>query len=155
MGHPGPPRQSIVTIATISAPDVNRNESRMTAAKRDLHTEQGATFRLGFTWAHDGPIVNGEVTPGAPYWTDPAGITAAMQIRAQIKTPALVDATTENEMITLGPDGRVDILLLPSQTDALDVPHGFYDLEIQLNPIDRPRVLQGQVFNDLNVTRST
>lgn len=136
----------------------------MTAQKRDLYIEQGATFDWGFTWYRalldvDGkPVLdaNGNIQPGDPY--DLTGAKARMQIRKKAGDPVLVEATTESPTgspaITLGgATGRVDIKLTAAMTDTLDIKTGAYDFEVEFPDGDVRRLWQGAVTVDPNVTR--
>lgn len=126
----------------------------MTAVVRPIYIEQGATFTMGFNWHRDGALdANGNPTPGVPY--DLTGASARMQIRKTVtSTPPLIDATTENGLITLGTtDGRVDVVLSDADTDTLTVKSAVYDFEIKLADDTVHRLLQGAVTISLNVTR--
>lgn len=102
----------------------------MTAVKRNLYIEQGATFVLHFQWCAT-TEVDGEQVPGDPH--DLTGWKARMQLRVRPGSDVLVDATTENERIVLGavyddpaadPDptnGRIEIRLSDEDTQALTV----------------------------------
>jgi len=126
----------------------------MPAVVKPLFMEQGATFTMGFNW-YMGPEVEG----GDPIPYDVVGKSARMQIRQKITSPVLVEASTENGRITLGPDGRVDIRLRAGDTMLLTTRAAVYDLEIVLDPRpeydDVRRVLKGPVTIDPNVTRET
>lgn len=138
----------------------------MTAQKRDLYIEQGATFDWGFTWYRalvdgDGnPILdaNGKVQPGQPY--DLTSAKARMQIRKKAGDPVLIEATTESPtgspaIVLGGATGRIDIKLTAAMTDALDIKTGAYDLEVEFADGDVRRLFQGGVTVDPNVTRVT
>lgn len=124
----------------------------MTAVKRALYIEQGATFMLGFVWYSSGTVVGGEVVDGVPVQFLP-GTEAVMQIRQSPSKPVLLEASTTNGLITLGViPGRVDIVISAEDTAKLTVTTALYDLEIQLAPELRVRVLQGGVTIDPNIT---
>lgn len=137
----------------------------MTAAQRDIYIEAGATFRSGFTWHRAGPPDSrGRPTPGEPY--DLTGWSARMQVRQAIDSPAVLTATTTNQMIVFGRDpadpsaavdltnGRVDIVLTDEQTLVLNpLTTGRYDLLMEDPQGARYRLLQGSVTIDPGVTR--
>lgn len=135
----------------------------MTAVKKDIYIEQGATFILHFQWCEQGPIVNGEATVGDPY--DLTGWKARMQARKDQQSPAIIDATTENGKIVLGaipgdwdatPDltnGRIELRLTDEDTDLLSLKTAKYDLEVE-DPEGRVfRMLQGVITVDPNITQ--
>lgn len=135
----------------------------MTAAPKDLYVEQGATFFLGFTWHRQGPVVDGQVTPGDPY--DLTGCTARMQVRRTQHGDVLVSATSLDTgdgagRIKLGAEtGRIEITLTDEDTDLMTAKQAYYDLEIEWpqQPGElRPRVdrlLKGMVQVDPNITQ--
>lgn len=135
----------------------------MPAVQRDLYIEQGATFILHFQWCHQGPVVDGIVTPGDPY--DLTGWSARMEIRkGQHETPK-VSATTVNGKIHLGAipgdwdatlvptNGRIEIRLTDEDTDLLDIKTLKYDLEAEDPDGNVFRLLQGGVTVDPNITQ--
>lgn len=135
----------------------------MPAINKPLYIEQGATFILAFTWCQQGPVVDGEVTPGDPY--DLTDCIARMQIRRRQGDPALVTATSlstgegADRIAIDGPNGRVVITLTDEDTDLLIHRSNIYDLEVEwpIQPGElAPRVdrlLQGDVTVDPNVTQ--
>lgn len=121
----------------------------MTAVQRELFMEQGAIFTTGFNWYRADATDN--TKPGDPY--DVVGKVARMQVRQRLGSPVLVDASTSNGMITLGPNGRVDIRIPGTATQALNVTKCVYDLEIDLDDQgDTRRLMEGPVSVSLNVT---
>lgn len=124
----------------------------MTAVTRDLAIEQGATFRLAFTWCQSGGV-DGTGTPiaGTPY--DLTGCSARMQIRKSYSTPVLVAIVTDDGITLGGTDGTVTIDISAARTDALNVKTGRYDLEIEFPSGDVYRVLEGAVTVSPNVTK--
>lgn len=135
----------------------------MTAVKRDLYIEQGATYSISFTWySGDDPD-----NPGPPI--DLTGANARMQIRKTLtsSTPLLslvsADVGPVAARIALGGvAGTVVITMTDEDTMLLTSKSAVYDLEIELptnspvTPFDDPvyRILQGKVTVDLNVTRT-
>ena len=121
----------------------------MTAAKRNLYIEQGATFALSFVW-REGTAAE----PGDP--VDLTGCMARMQVRKNLTGPALVDAYSEGTepRITLGGvDGSVRIVLTDEDTSAVDTRSGIYDLEVVMADGTVCRLLQGNVTVSPEVTR--
>lgn len=125
----------------------------MTAVNRPLSLEQGATYRIGFTWRNVGPLdTAGNVTPGDPI--DLSGCTARMQIRRSLRQPVLVYVQSGDGITIDGPNGYVLIELSDEKTDALDIKRGVYDLEVEFPSGDVYRVLEGAITVDRNVTRT-
>jgi hypothetical protein len=125
----------------------------MTAAKRDLYIEQGATFEFSFKWCHAGST---PTTPGVPY--DLTNAIARMQIRKAQKGTLLLDAKSDgvDPEITLGGiTGRITVLLTDQDTDMLAYKVSVYDLEVELASGHVYRLLQGNVTVDPNVTQDT
>lgn len=122
----------------------------MPALKKNLYIEQGATYRLPFTW-HQGTVeVPGPVV-------DLTGMSARMQVRKSLKSPAVITAlsTGLEPRIILGAEtGTILITLTDADTQALDFSCGVYDFEI-VRPFGQgvDRLLQGKVYVDMNVTR--
>lgn len=122
----------------------------MTAVKRALYIEQGATFTLGFNWYRESLTVPG--TAGDPY--DLTGCIVRMQIRKTQQGDMLVDATTVNGKITLDPLlGRIDVKLADIDTDLLTSKTSIYDLEVEFLSGDVFRLLEGSVTVSPNVTQ--
>lgn len=122
----------------------------MPAVQKALYIEQGATFRLGFTWTQESETTPG--TPGDPY--DITGCTARMQIRKSLSAPAFVTATTENGKIEIGDtDGHIAVYLSDEDTDLLISRTAVYDFEIEFPGGDVYRLLEGKVTISPNVTR--
>lgn len=122
----------------------------MAGTKRTLVMEQGATFSLGFVMHHDGPEVDGEVTPGDPY--DHAGAHMRMQVRTGPGGAVLLQVS-DGDGITLGDGGRVDIVITDEAMDALTVRSGVYDLKYEHADGTEEWLLYGPVSNRLAVTR--
>lgn len=121
----------------------------MTAAKKDLYIEQGATFGLSFTW-REGTTEE----PGDPH--DLTGAVARMQIRKKQQDPALVSASSDGVVpkITLGgAAGTVALELSDEDTDLLTSKSALYDLEVELADGTVVRLLQGRVTVDPNITQ--
>ena len=116
----------------------------MPAAKYNLEVEQGATFTLALAYkdANDVPI-------------NLTGYSARMQIRHKAgSASALIDATTANGKIVLvAADGGITVTVPATDTDALTVTTGVYDLEIEDASSVVTRLLQGTVAISKGVTR--
>jgi hypothetical protein len=81
--------------------------------------------------------------------------SARMAIRESIDdVDPLVEFSTTDGTITLGADGKVELLLSATDTDALDFSAGVYDLEL-LDPItgEVTRLASGKVKLSPQVTR--
>lgn len=123
--------------------------------------EQGATFFDGFNWYHESDPPTDPPTPGLPYDLVTIPATAKMQVRAKQGDTVLIDASSEgtDPFITLGADGRVDIVIPGTATDALTVKKAKYDLEITLGDLlpngepDVRRVAEGTVTVKPNITQ--
>jgi hypothetical protein len=121
----------------------------MTAAKRNLYIEQGATFNLAFTW-NEGT----SDAIGAP--VDLTGCKARMQVRAKQQSPVIVDASSDSESpaILLGGDtGTIEVTLTAEMTDLLSVKSGLYDLEVEFPDGTVYRLLEGSVTVSPNITQ--
>jgi hypothetical protein len=127
----------------------------MTAAKRDLYIEQGATLSFGFTWyeAVEDPDNPGQYIAGDPH--DLTGCIARMQVRPAVTSSVIsVNATTENNMITLGgADGTVAVNVPDEETDKVNHKKGSYDLEVEFPDGRVARLLEGKTICSLNTTR--
>lgn len=144
----------------------------MTAVKKDLYIEQGATFILPFQWCLPGVDAS---TPGNP--RDLTGYIFRMQVRKSQQDTALVDATGGtggNGKIVAGwdPDdpatdptitpagtpnpanGWVTIYLTDTDTDGITAKTAKYDLEAEDPDGKVYRLLQGAVTTDPNYTQS-
>jgi hypothetical protein len=123
----------------------------MTAAKRDLYIEQGATYRdLQFTWYQGDDPLN----PGPP--VNLTGANARMQIRKTLTSLAMVTAVSTGvaPRITLGGVlGTVAVVLTDEDTMLLVSKAAVYDFEIEDSTGVVHRLLQGKVTIDPNVTR--
>lgn len=116
----------------------------MSATYYDILIEKGATFKLSVVWK-DGS--------GDP--VDLTSYTARMQVRQYAQAPtAALSLTTENGGITLGGTaGTIDLYIDDLATDAITIPKGVYDLELEDASGDVTRLLQGDVEIDVSVTR--
>lgn len=113
----------------------------MTAAKRDIVIEKGATFRLNLV-----------LTDAAGVLMDLTGYQGRMQVREAVatETPALDLAGAQ---FTFGADGRCQVKAAATLTTALTITQGVYDLEIESPAGEVDRLLEGKVKVKLNVTR--
>ena len=121
----------------------------MTAAKRNLYIEQGATFNLSFTW-NEGT----SDAVGAP--VDLTGCTARMQIRQKQQSAVIVDARSDGESPAIllgGATGTVEVTLTADMTDLLSVKTGLYDLEVEFPDGTVYRLLEGTVTVSPNITQ--
>jgi len=117
----------------------------MAAGEHDITIEQGATFQMPITWT----------TGVVPTPVNLTGYTARMQVRkTYASTTAVLSLTTENGGITLGGAlGTIDILASATQTAAIAIKSGVYDLELVSGGGIVTRLLQGAVEITPEVTR--
>lgn len=115
----------------------------------------GATNRRSFGFANRETPGDPEsaLIPDTEYLV---GKTARLQVRWKATdTEPLFEATTENGKIVLdAAEGRVDIVIPPSDTELLTFREkvGVYDFElIDGDDVDRP--VEGSILFDPNVTR--
>jgi hypothetical protein len=124
----------------------------MLAGIYNITCEQGATFVRSIVLKYPDPA---DPTHSTYLPWDLSGYTARMQARRTVSsTSTLFEVTTENGGIELetNEQGEVLLRLNPEQTAALGS-DGVYDLEIIDSNGDVYRVLQGDFFLSLEVTR--
>lgn len=116
----------------------------MTAGRRDITIEQGATFTYNLIWKD---------SDGSPI--DLTGYTARMQVRKNYNTSdTLLDLTTENGAITLGGSlGTIAVVGAADDTSAIDARTGVYDLELVSAGGTVTRLIEGKVTINPEVTR--
>lgn len=131
-----------------------------TVQEQQLDVVQGATFDWGFRWLL-GVMVD-DVLTTVPR---PVGhMTARLQVRKSLRTPVLLDATTENGLILLGegtdpedPEtGRIRFLWPGAETMKINVEKAVYDFELYDDtetPMRTYQLIRGPVETILNVTR--
>lgn len=117
----------------------------MSAAVYDFTIEQGTTHRMSFLW-EDSEAVPINLT----------SYTARMQARKAFNAEeVLINATTENGMITLIPaTGEVQIELPESITALLTWSQALYDLELISSDGTVTRLVQGSITISREVTRN-
>lgn len=120
----------------------------MAAQTVNITLEQGATFRMSFTW-REGTADN----PGAP--VNLTGATLRMQIRAAQGSPVLAQASSGDGLEHGGVDGTIRIVLPPSKTNLVTAAKAVYDLEAVYSPDDVHRVIQGRVTTKGNITQES
>lgn len=105
---------------------------------------QGATFRRIFTWKDE----NEEVVDLTSY-------TARMHIRESVDADdPFLTLTTENGGISLGGmSGTITLAISDSDSAAITVTNGIYDLELESGAGTVTRLLQGNVIISKEVTR--
>lgn len=133
----------------------------MSPLVQDLNVVQGATFDFEFRWQL-AEQVGGEWVPGPGR---PVGhMTARLHVRKSLKSPVLLDASTENGLIILGqgtaeddPEtGRIRFLWPGIETMKIDVTSSVYDFELydaDETPMRTYQLIRGRVVTILNVTR--
>jgi len=130
-----------------------------------LHVVQGATFDFEFRW-HLGAF-----NTTTQLWelgaARPVGhMTARLQVRKSLKTPVLLDATSQNGLILLGagtaandPEtGRIRFLWPGVETMKVNVVKSIYDFELYdatETPLRTYQLIRGPVDCTLNVTRES
>lgn len=143
----------------------------MTAVKRNLYIEQGATFIWAFQWCSVETDVDGNIVyddNGNPVASDPRDLTGwqvRMQVRKTQGAAPLLDGSTVNGKITLGKDpedveatpdptnGWVWIEFEDEDTDLITSATSKYDIEAE-DPDGRVyRLWQGTVTTDPNITQ--
>ncbi|TRZ48106.1 MAG: hypothetical protein D4S01_11000 [Dehalococcoidia bacterium] len=83
---------------------------------------------------------------------DISGYTGRMQIRDKLTKALIVTMTTENDKIVItGASGRIDLVLVATETELFNFNKALYDLEI-INGTTVERVLQGEITLDRNKT---
>lgn len=122
----------------------------------NLNLRQGETLR----WS---PILRqpGTGTDPGPL-LDMEGCTARAQFRQKYGSPVLVELTTENGGLVIGPvAGQLHIAITDEQTDALGATssplkprtNAAWDLELVYPSGDVRRLMQGAVTINPNITR--
>lgn len=120
----------------------------MTAVKKDLYIEQGATFTFSFQW------VRGETAETATP-VDLTGFTGRMQIRQAQKKPVLAEvASGDGVTLIESAQGRVEISFSDLKTDGLTFPKAVYDLEMEAPDGTVYRLLEGNVTVSPNITQT-
>lgn len=126
-----------------------------------VHTEQldvvqGATFDFEFRWQR--------LIEEVPVAVAIGHMTAALQVRKSLKSPVLLEATTENGLIILGqgtdpadPEtGRIQFRWPGDETMKINVAKSVYDFELYDDtetPLRTYQLIRGPVITILNVTR--
>ena len=83
---------------------------------------------------------------------DISGYTGRMQIRDKLTGALISSMTTENGKISItGASGRIDLVLVATETELFNFNKALYDLEI-INGTTVERVLQGEITLDRNKT---
>lgn len=115
----------------------------MPAGNYDLFIEQGATFKQSITWRD---------SVGNP--VNLTGYEARLQIRTDLKSTTPIVSLTETAGITLGGVlGTIELLISASDTSAIAVTKGVYDLELESSDGIVTRLLEGKVVIKPEVTR--
>lgn len=106
--------------------------------------EQGATFDPSLTWRDQ----NGALI-------DLSGFAARMQVRATVEDAiVLLEATSANgKLVVGGASGTITFNVPAVETAALDFETAVYDLEVESGSGVVTRLLKGDVFLSLEVTR--
>lgn len=112
--------------------------------KYTLYLYQGATFTRTITWKDEGGAL-----------VDLTGFAARLHMRETIDSAAaFLTLTTENGGITLGGvAGSITLLASATDTSAITVTQGVYDLELVAGNGTVTRLLEGLVAVVREVTR--
>ena len=115
--------------------------------KYDIHIPKGATYNQTFTWKEDyhGPVY------------DLSTFTAEMQIRVTVNSPdpPIISLTNINGGITLAAtDPNISLYISATDTAAITVSSGFYDLKLTDTLGTVTRLLEGKVKFSPEVTRA-
>lgn len=116
----------------------------MSAGSYNITIEQGVTTQIDFQWKD---------AAGVPI--NLTGYSARMQVRPSLTSPdILLDCTTANSklVITAG-TGIISLRLSATETAALTVEAGVYDLEVVDGSNKVTRLLQGAYALSKEVTR--
>lgn len=114
----------------------------MSAAKRNIYIEQGATFCMLLSWKQDGVPV------------DLTGYMARMQVRENFEDAVpQISITSEADEIVLGADGSIAISIPAQKTSAATAISGYYDLEVEDVGGTVTRLLQGSVTLSQEATK--
>ena len=113
----------------------------MAAGKYNMLIQQGVSYNQTIT-------LKDSIT-GTP--VDISGCSAAAMIRGTYNDvdPAAIFTT----LIDVGTDGAIQISLTPTQTSALVIDRGIYDIEITYPSGEKDRILQGNVVISKEVTK--
>lgn len=116
----------------------------MPAAEYDIYIEQGSTFMLSMVWKDSGD------TP-----VDVTGYKARMQVRKSHGSDDIqLDGSSDTGEIVLGGSaGTIEVAFSASDTAALTITGGVYDLEVEDAAGKVTRLLQGAAEISKEVTR--
>ena len=113
--------------------------------KFDINLIQGAEYSLD---------VSTTTTSGTP--VDLTGFSARMQARPDIDSPITYINLATNSGIKMPEpttSGNIQIVLTSTETSAINIVSGVYDLELVASGGQVTRLLQGRVLLDREVTR--
>lgn len=117
----------------------------MAAGRYDITIEQGATFKRTLYWQ------DSKSTP-----INMTGYSARMRVKDKVGGSTLLNLTTSNGGIVLATptQGRIDLLATASQTEAIKLKKGVYDLELVSGAAtpEVTRIVQGTVTISREVT---
>lgn len=120
------------------------------AGRLDLVINKGSTFERVFTWQ------TRDTTTGATTAVDLTDFRARMMMREEIDSPTpFLTLTSENGMIALGgEDGTITVTIPATESTALNVERGVWDIELYSILTDYViRLLEGKVKLTPEVTR--
>jgi hypothetical protein len=122
----------------------------MAAGPHDIYMEQGSTLRVQFVYGTSS--LPNPVAVETPY--DLTGCSAKAQFREKYGMPVLLELSSDNGDIVLGgPLGTIEMVATADQTDTVIVRRGKWDLELTYTNGDVKRILMGNLYNSLAITR--
>lgn len=113
----------------------------MSAGKRDLYIEKGATKRMVLTLQNDDETA-----------INLTGYSARMQVRKRARDEDVL-ADWSSKLTLGGALGTITFLLTDAETAAIAFKQGVYDLEIESGGGETTRLLEGAVTVSEEVTR--
>ena len=80
--------------------------------------------------------------------------TAKLHIREKIEGPLIKELKTGAGITITGPEGKIQLAMTESETSALQITNGVYDLELSSpTPVKVTRLLEGDITVTPEVTR--
>lgn len=113
------------------------------ADKHNISIDKGATFQMAVTWQDENAAA-----------INLTGYTARMQIRKSINDKSPVISLTSSSGITITAiSGLLEVLISATDTSAITIENGVYDLEVESGAGIVTRLLEGLVTFNSEVTR--
>jgi hypothetical protein len=122
----------------------------MAAGTYDVYMEQGSTLKIQFVYGTS--TLPTPVSVQTPY--DLSGCSAKAQFREKYGMPVLLELSSATGDIVLGGAlGTITIEATAAQTDQVTIKRGKWDLELTYADGTVKRILAGNLFNSLAITR--